>query len=415
MHWLINRHWFVGFLFLFPAFNAMAQVELLHWWTSQGEQKALSVLQQELVNHHFDLTYSPVTGGGGDSAMTVLQARALAGNTPHFAQIEGPSIKSWDAIGILHPLNELASKHHWDQTLYPVAQQVNKTQNGYVALPLTLHRMNWLWVNHTLLKQLGASVPATWQEMFTTMALAKKHGVSPLAVGLEPWQVAQLFESIVIATGGVDFYQQALVKLDKNALSSNTMTLALNDFRQLSLLVDNSLANSKWDNATQALYNDQALFQIGGDWILGELLALGADVPNHIGCIPTPESNDAFLYNMDSFIFMAKPGFNQAQASDLASALSSKEFQSRFNRAKGSIPVRNDIELDQFSVCQQESKRDFLQATKTGKAVPSMTDSMAVNPIEQHAFNTELFRFFRDHSMSDDTIIKRLVSIAGSN
>lgn len=407
--------WLTSIAFLTPTFNAAAQVELLHWWTSKGEQNALAVLQQDLADNHFDLTYSPVTGGGGDSAMTVLQARALAGNTPHFAQIEGPSIKSWDAIGILHPLNELAVTHEWDQTLYPVAQQVNKTQNGYVALPLTLHRMNWLWVNHRLLKQLDEPVPETWQQMFATMAVAKKQGVSPLAVGLEPWQVAQLFESIVIARGGVNFYQQALVDLEKDALSSDTMKLALNDFRQLSLLVDNPLANAKWDNATQALYDDQALFQIGGDWILGELLALGADVPNHIDCIPTPESDGAFLYNMDSFIFMAKPGFNQAQASDLARALSSKEFQSRFNSVKGSIPVRNDIALDPFSVCQQQSKRDFLQATKTGKAVPSMTDSMAVNPIEQHAFNTELFRFFRDHDMSDDTIIKRLVSIAGSN
>ncbi|MDN3681289.1 ABC transporter substrate-binding protein [Vibrio tapetis subsp. quintayensis] len=407
--------WLTIIAFLTPTFNAAAQVELLHWWTSKGEQNALAVLQQELADNHFDLTYSPVTGGGGDSAMTVLQARALAGNTPHFAQIEGPSIKSWDAIGILHPLNELASTHEWDQTLYPVAQQVNKTQNGYVALPLTLHRMNWLWVNHRLLKQLDEPVPETWQQMFAAMAVAKKQGVSPLAVGLEPWQVAQLFESIVIARGGVNFYQQALVALEKDALSSDTMKLALNDFRQLSLLVDNPLANAKWDNATQALYDDQALFQIGGDWILGELLALGAGVPNHIDCLPTPESDGAFLYNMDSFIFMAKPGFNQAQANDLARALSSKEFQSRFNRVKGSIPVRNDIALDSFSVCQQKSKRDFLQATKTGKAVPSMTDSMAVNPIEQHAFNTELFRFFRDHDMSDDTIIKRLVSIAGSN
>lgn len=140
--------WLTSMAFLTLSFNAAAQVELLHWWTSKGEQNALAVLQQELADNHFDLVYSPVTGGGGDSAMTVLQARALAGNTPHFAQIEGPSIKSWDAIGILHPLNELAATHEWDQTLYPVAQQVNKTQNGYVALPLTLHRMNWLWVNH---------------------------------------------------------------------------------------------------------------------------------------------------------------------------------------------------------------------------------------------------------------------------
>ncbi|PLX58134.1 MAG: carbohydrate ABC transporter substrate-binding protein, partial [Vibrio alginolyticus] len=77
-------------------------VEFLHWWTSDGEQQALQTLKAQLKQHDIELLQSPVLGGGGDSAMTVLQARALAGNPPSFAQIEGPSIKAWDAIGILH-------------------------------------------------------------------------------------------------------------------------------------------------------------------------------------------------------------------------------------------------------------------------------------------------------------------------
>jgi len=407
--------WLLFSLLTIPSFHALAQVELLHWWTSKGEQKALTVLQQELAAHQMPLTYSPVTGGGGDSAMTVLQARALAGNTPHFAQIEGPSIKSWDAIGILHAINPVADEQQWDKTLYPLAQQINKTQNGYVALPLTLHRMNWLWVNHKLLAKLNLAVPATWQEMFAAMKVANAHGIMPLAVGQQPWQIAQLFESLVIATGGVEFYQRALVQLEPSAINSPTMRSALDDFRALSHLVANDLANAKWDTATLALTQDKALFQMGGDWILGELLALGTNVPSHIGCVPSPQSHQAFLYNMDSFIFMARHDFSAKDAVDLARVMSSKSFQIRFNQAKGSIPVRQDISLEGFNACQKQSQRDFITAAANGLAVPSMTDSMAVNPIEQHAFNTELFRFFRDKTMTNDAVIKRLGSIAGSN
>ncbi|MGC9460216.1 ABC transporter substrate-binding protein, partial [Vibrio genomosp. F10 str. 9ZD137] len=111
----------LGTSLLLPSFHALADVEFLHWWTSKGEQKALTILEDHLSKSPQEITTSSVLGGGGDSAMTVLQARALAGNTPSFAQIEGPSIKAWDAIGILHSINDVGIQNNWDEVLYPLS------------------------------------------------------------------------------------------------------------------------------------------------------------------------------------------------------------------------------------------------------------------------------------------------------
>ncbi|NVD08793.1 carbohydrate ABC transporter substrate-binding protein [Vibrio sp. JPW-9-11-11] len=397
------------------SLSSHANVEFLHWWTSDGEQAALAVLEQQLQQHNINISASPVIGGGGDSAMTVLQARALAGNPPSFAQIEGPSIKAWDAIGILYHVNEVAEKHHWDQVLYPLSIDINKTDNGYVALPLTLHRLNWLWVNHQLLNQLNQSVPDTWQEMLAIMELAKAHGINPLAVGQQPWQIAMLFENLVISTGGVDFYNKAMVELQTESIDSEQLRFAFNQLRQISLLVDNTGPDAKWDSATRALAANQALFQLGGDWILAELMANEVEVPNHIGCYPTPESDGVFLYNMDSLIFMASKSFDANQANRAADVLADKSFQKEFNRVKGSIPARKDIDIQDFNPCQVRSYRDFHSGINTGKTVPSMIDSMAVNPVAQKAINSEIFRFYRDKSIEADTVIKRIIAIAGSN
>lgn len=395
--------------------SAHANVEFLHWWTSDGEKAALSVLEQQLEKHTIKLSPSPVIGGGGDSAMTVLQARALAGNPPSFAQIEGPSIKAWDAIGILHDVNMVAEKHQWDQVLYPLSIDINKTENGYVALPLTLHRLNWLWVNHQLLNQLEQPVPNTWQEMLATMKLAKQRGINPLALGQQPWQIAMLFENLVISTGGVEFYNRAMVKLQRESIDSEQLRFAFNQLRQISLLVDNTVPDAKWDSATRALAANQALFQLGGDWILGELMANNIEVPNHVGCYPTPESDGVFLYNMDSLIFMASKSFNADEANQAADVLADKAFQKAFNRVKGSIPVRTDIDIQDFNPCQVRSYQDFHSGIKTGKTVPSMIDSMAVNPVAQKAINSEIFRFYRDKTIVPDTVIKRIIAIAESN
>ena len=394
--------------------SSWADVEFLHWWTSPGEQKSLEALELQLLKHDISLIHSPIVGGGGDSAMTVLQARALAGNTPDLAQIEGPSIKAWDEVGIIHTINETALKHKWDDNLYPLTITINKTDNGYVALPITLHRLNWMWVNHTLLDQLELSVPTTWPEMFQALEKAQQANIIPLAIGEHIWQIALLFESLVIASGGVDFYYKALVELQRDHIDSEQMRLALRQLREISRFIEPQQPNQNWDTATQALAETKALFQLGGDWILGDLLASDVKVPQQVGCYPAPQSHNAFLYNMDSFIFMDAVDFSQQQAIQVADILADKDFQAHFNKVKGSIPVRTDIDLSGFNPCQIKSHQDFIKATENGLAIPSMTDSMAVNPVAQQAINSEIFRYYRNPEVTEEEVLRRIISIAQS-
>ncbi|PWI33843.1 carbohydrate ABC transporter substrate-binding protein [Vibrio albus] len=401
-------------LFLSPVCSGQ-NVEFLHWWTSAGEKSALNVLEKQLAEHQIEYHPSPVIGGGGDTALTVLQARALAGNSPNMAQIEGPVIKAWDAIGVLHSLNHIADEQHWDSVLYPLAKRINKTGNGYVSMPLVLHRLNWLWVNHHLLKQLNMTVPQNWEEMLSTMEKAREAGVNPLAVGARPWQIAQLFESIMIATGGVEFYKATLVDLNPNTINSEQMRHVLKQFRRLSMLTDHPLQDIPWDKATLQLAQNKALFQIGGDWILGELLSQNIQVPDHIGCYPAPSANGSYLYNMDSLIFLKSRNFDQQKVDKVARVLSDKQFQADFNKVKGSIPVRTDIDLKDFNTCQKQSFRDYAAARQHASAIPSMTDSMAINPVAQQAINSEIYRFYRDTQVTDEDLIKRIIAIAESN
>lgn len=394
--------------------HCWAEVEFLHWWTSKGEIRALDVLEQQLNRHDIPLGHSPILGGGGDTAMAVLQARALAGNTPDVAQIEGPSIKAWDDVGIVHTINDVALKHNWDENLHPLTISINKTENGYVALPITLHRLNWMWVNHRLLDQLDLQVPQTWPEMFQAMEKAQQANLIPLAVGEQSWQISLLFESLVIASGGVDFYYKALVELKRDHIDSEQMRLALKQLRKIAHLVEPLQPNQNWDTATQALVANKALFQLGGDWILGDLLASDVNVPQQIGCYPTPQSHNAFLYNMDSFIFMDAADFSQQQAIAVADVLADKAFQTKFNQIKGSIPIRTDIDLSGFNSCQIQSSQDFIKAVENGLAVPSMSDSMAVNPVAQQAINSEIFRYFRNSEVTEEETLRRIIAIAQS-
>ena len=64
------------------------EVEVLHWWTSGGEAKAVKALASTLQAKGDTWKDFAVAGGGGDSAMTVLKSRVVSGNPPSAAQIK---------------------------------------------------------------------------------------------------------------------------------------------------------------------------------------------------------------------------------------------------------------------------------------------------------------------------------------
>ena len=65
----------VGFLFALAVTSspvmAGGEAEVLHWWTSGGEAKALQVLKDDFAKKGGTWKDMPVAGGGGDAAMAV--------------------------------------------------------------------------------------------------------------------------------------------------------------------------------------------------------------------------------------------------------------------------------------------------------------------------------------------------------
>jgi hypothetical protein len=120
-----------------------------------------------------------VAGGGGDSAMTVLKSRVVSGNAPAAAQIKGPALQEWAAEGVLANMDDVAKAERWDSVLPKVVSDIMKYRGHYIAAPVNVHRVNWLWVNPDAFKKAGAKVPTTWDEFFVAAEALKKCGGLP--------------------------------------------------------------------------------------------------------------------------------------------------------------------------------------------------------------------------------------------
>ena len=377
------------------------EVEVLHWWTSGGEAKAASALKATLQAKGHTWKDFAVAGGGGDSAMTVLKSRVVSGNAPAAAQIKGPSLQEWAAEGVLANIDDVAKAEKWDSLLPPVVANVMKYKGNYIAAPVNVHRVNWLWANPEVFKKAGTKIPTTWDEFFVAAEALKKAGVTPVAHGGQPWQDFTTFESVALGVGGADFYKKALVQLDPGALKSATMDKVLDTFKKVKGYTDKNAAGRDWNLATAMVIKGEAGMQLMGDWAKGEFIAAGKAPGKDFVCAAAPGTAKSFTFNVDSFaMFKLKNEANVKAQKELAAAIMSTDFQEVFNLNKGSIPVRLNMDLAKFDDCARLSSKDFVDTAKSGALVPSVAHGMAVPSAAAGAIQDAISQFWNSDKMT---------------
>lgn len=385
------------------------EVEVLHYWTSGGEARSAAALKSMLEAKGHTWKDFAVAGGGGENAMTVLKSRVVSGNPPTAAQIKGPSIQEWGDEGVLANLDDVAKKDNWDKLLPDVVANVMKYKGKYVAVPVNVHRVNWMWANPAIFKKAGAKIPTTWDEFFVAADKIKAAGFIPVAHGGQSWQDSTTFESVVLGVGGADFYRQAFVDLDPSALNSKTMIKSLDVLKKLKSYTDKDAPGREWNLATSMVINGKAAMQFMGDWAKGEFTAANKKPGSDYVCAAAPGTSGSFTFNIDSFVMfdMGGSGAKAAQQA-LAATIMEPEFQEVFNLNKGSIPARLNMPREKFDSCAHLSMDEFVSSAKTGKLVPSMAHGMSTFSSIQGAIYDVVTKFYNSDDMTSKQAAKEL-------
>ena len=389
------------------------ELEVLHWWTSGGEVKAAAALKDNMKAKGHTWKDFAVAGGGGDAAMTVLKSRVVSGNAPAAAQIKGPSLQEWAQEGVLANIDATAKAEKWDELLPKVVSDIMKYKGSYIAVPVNVHRVNWLWASPAAFAKAGAKVPTTWDEFFVAAEALKKAGLTPVAHGGQNWQDFTTFEAVALGVGGAEFYKKALVQLDPASVSSPTMDKVLTTFKRIKGYTDKNANGRDWNLATAMVIKGEAGMQIMGDWAKGEFLAAGKVPGKDFVCVAAPGSAGAYTFNVDSFaMFKLKNEANTKAQNDLAAAIMGPEFQQVFNLNKGSIPVRLNMPMDKFDDCAKASNKDFVASAKSGSLVPSIAHGMAVPSATEGAIKDVVSQFWNDDKMTPQAAMAKLAAAA---
>ncbi len=373
------------------------KAEVIHWWTSGGEAAAIKEFADSYTKGGGTWVDTPIAGGGGAQARTVMANRTMGGDPPTAAQYNyGKQYEEIIKEGLLNNLDAVAAKGNWDKLLPEKIKNAVKVGGHYYAVPVNLRNENWVWYNKAVLAKVGAKEPTNMDEMFAAMDKVKAAGIVPLALGGQGWQEGITFRGVLLSVGGQELYLKTFKDKD---VSGPGFKKAVETYRKLKGYVDPGSPGRDWNLATGMVIEGKAAFQMMGDWAKGEFVNAGKTAGKDYGCFMAGGPKMPYAIGGDVFVF-PKNKSKDAEAAQmkLAEMMISPAMQVSFNNKKGSIPIRTDVDTSKMDICAQAG----VQAVKEGRLLQS--DNELLSPDAKGAYEDVLSKFWNSDQSVDDAV-----------
>jgi glucose/mannose transport system substrate-binding protein len=341
-----------------------------------------------------------------------LRSDVVAGTAPAAVQLKGPEIAEWDATGQTADLDALAEAEGWEAVVAPELISVMKPTGHWVAAPMNIHRVNWLYSSKKILTDLGLEVPKTWDEFNAACEKVIAAGKVCLAHGAADWSDTTTFDSVVYGMD-IDLYRKAFQEADTEAMRSQGMIDAFAQLRKMVGYMDAGINGRSWEQSMAMTMGGDAAFFIMGDWTVASANLAGYKEDVDYVCNQTPVNwgGTGYILNADSVVFFKQKDQDYIDGQQLlAKVIMSPEFQVTFNVAKGSIPSRTDVDLSTggFTKCQQQSQKDLKASVSEGTLVRSMAHNMTVLQKYRGAMMEVITEFVADESITPEEAANQL-------
>jgi glucose/mannose transport system substrate-binding protein len=385
-----------------------ANLEVTHWWTSGGEAAAAKVLAEKFNALGGDAWADGAIAGSGNTARPIIVSRILGGNPMGATQLNhGRQAEELVQAGLMEDLTELAKQEGWADTIRPSSLLESCTFEGKIyCAPLNIHSWEWLWLSPQAFKDAGVETPKDWNELVAAGPKLKEKGIIPLATG-DTWQVNGILTVLNASVGGKELYLKVNRDKDAGAARSPEMKKVFEAFAQARELADANYTGRSWNEATNLVLTGKAGSQIMGDWAQGEFSNAGKVAGTDYDCLPGVGLGSYLDTGGDAIYFPKNkdPEVTKAQLK-LASMIVSKDAQVGFNLAKGSLPIRGDVDLNAASSCMRKGTELLGNADNI---IPSIDQLRA--PDTQGQIQSLAAEFFADKSMTVDDIQERFAQI----
>ncbi|RCS22250.1 carbohydrate ABC transporter substrate-binding protein [Phyllobacterium salinisoli] len=390
------------------SFAQAADLEVTHWWTSGGEAAAVKILAEQFDKLGGDKWVDGAIGGSGSAARPIIVSRILGGNPMGATQLNhGRQAEELVQAGLMTDLTELAQKEGWADFIRPKSLLDSCTFEGKIyCVPVNIHSWEWMWTNPNVYKEAGLEPPTNWNEFVAVAPKLKEKGITPLATG-DGFQVNGIFTVLTAAIGGKELYLKVNKDKDAEAARGPEMKKVLQAFADARSLADPGYVGRSWNEATNMVMTGKAGGQIMGDWAQGEFSTAGKVAGKDYDCLPGLGDHALLDTGGDAFYFPKNSNADVTKAQmKLASMMVSKQTQVAFNLAKGSLPVRGDIDMATANECMKKG----IEILKNPDNIIPSTDQLRA-PDTQGQVEALAAEFFSNPDMSVEDMQERYAEI----
>ncbi|SFQ97734.1 ABC transporter substrate-binding protein [Poseidonocella sedimentorum] len=384
-----------------------AEIEVTHWWTSGGEAAAVAEFAKAF-NEKTDHTWVDGAIAGGSGAANPVISNRILGGEPMGATMMNTGRDSEEMVdeGLMLDITDVVEASGiLDVESAPGLFENCKFDGKYYCVVVNIHSWQWMWTSRKAFEDAGVEPPTNWDEFVAAAPALEAAGKIPLAMGQQSWQSSGAFGVLQVGLGGVDHWLSVYRDRDMAAIEGDEMRRIIEAFAEARTLAAGSTVQD-WNQATNMVITDQAGAQIMGDWAQGEFSVAGEVAGQDYDCLPGLGFFDVLSTGGDSFYFPVNddPEVTAAQK-ELAALLISPEVQVAFNLKKGSLPVRNDVDLEAANDCMKKG----LEILKAGNIMP---DGEQMNDPDTEGQLEDLWvEFWFDHSITAEDAHERFIDI----
>ncbi len=371
------------------------ELEVTHWWTSGGEAAAVSKFA-EAWNATGNTWVDGAIAGSGGTARPIIISRILGGDPMGATQLNhGRQAEELIEAGMLLDLTDVAEAEGWKDIVNPPTLLDACTLDGRIyCAPVNIHSWQWMWLSHQAFEDAGVDVPSNWDEFVAAAPALEAAGKVPLAMGQQPWQSSGAFGVMTIAIAGTEAWLQVNRDKDADVAAGPEYTKVF----EAAVTAREMAADSNvqdWNLATNLVITGQAGGQIMGDWAQGEFQVAEQVAGEDYTCLPGLGVNEILDTAGDAFYFPKQddPEIEAAQK-EMAAMLLSPDVQVAFNLAKGSLPIRGDVDLSAANDCMKKG----LEILAGGNVLPS--GDILLSPDTQGQVEDLMVEFWNDPSIT---------------
>ncbi|MDT7766356.1 MAG: glucose/mannose transport system substrate-binding protein [Mycobacterium sp.] len=339
------------------------RLEVVSWWVSPSEHPAFEVLLNafKAKNPNVNVIDGSIAGGGGSNVQVALAARLQAGDPPDVWQtFVGSSLRAWVDAKRLADVSVVYERTGLDQTMPPALLDAATYRVKAWGVPTGSHRGNVLWFNQNMLRDAGVAAPGpgyTAEAFSNDLAKVAASNRTPLCLGgKDRFTATELFENTLLGVIGPDGW--AKIRDDSFDWRGSQLREALTRFGQIVSRADANASGLTWDQAAKKLATGQCAFLSMNDSVYGELVANKVTEGKDFGYVPYPGTSGAYLAIVDTFVVSvdAKDGVN---AIKFLETVADPKTSLEFNKVKGSVPIRNDVDVASLPAYQRQASKSL--------------------------------------------------------